>query len=94
MNSTLTRGVMTLSAVISESPRRFLICFFSSSSTAPHSCDISMKASTSDAVILVEYPPPHPIILATNFTNMFRKKERGEKRGIRTLYIEQISSSV
>lgn len=93
INSTLTRGVMTDSAVISERPRRFLICFFSSSSTAPHSCDISIKASTSSVVILLDKPLAQKSF-ATPFTKRLRRKESGERSMTKTLYNGATASAI
>ena len=73
-NSTLTRGVITDSAVMSESQRRFLICFFSSSSTAQPSWDISINASTSSVVILL-WRPLAPNIRAIPLTKRLRRNE-------------------
>ncbi len=53
-----------------------------------------MNASTSDAVILVEYSSPHPMIFATNFTKRFRKNPSGAKRGMSTLYIGATKSAI
>jgi hypothetical protein len=53
-----------------------------------------MKASTSDAVILVEYSLSHPMILATNFTNRFKKNPSGANRGMSTRYIGATESAI
>jgi DNA-directed RNA polymerase subunit L len=53
-----------------------------------------MKASTSEAVILVEYQVSHPIIFATNFTKRFKKKPSGAKRGMSILYIGATKSAI